>query len=152
YALLARRRGEVKRVVLLGPTHRMYVPGVAVSPADAWATPLGALAVDRAGRDAVAKLGGRTFVASEAFALEHSLEVQRPCTQRALGEVEVLPILVGDATPAQVSEMLEQLWGGPETAIIVSSDLSHFHDYDTAATKDGETAIGIERLDLTVCE
>jgi len=151
YALLARRRNEIKRVVLLGPTHRMYVPGVAVSPADAWATPLGTLAVDQAGRDAVGR-GEKAFVTPEPFAGEHSLEVHLPFIQRALGDVQVLPILVGDAPAAQVSGMLEQLWGGPETAIIVSSDLSHFHEYDTATAKDGETAIGIERLNLQVCE
>ena len=151
YRLLSRRKGEIKRVVLLGPTHRMPVRGMALSPADAWATPFGELAVDRAARDELARQPG-VAVAPEPFVGEHCLEVQLPFIQRALGDVEVLPILVGQPAPGQVSQALEQLWGGPETAIVVSSDLSHYHDYDTARTKDAETASGIERLQPQVCE
>jgi AmmeMemoRadiSam system protein B/AmmeMemoRadiSam system protein A len=145
YGLLARRRGEIKRVVVLGPNHRQPVAGVALSPADAWDSPLGPLGVDLAARDALARQPG-VVVASEPFAGEHSLEVQLPFIQRALGGVEILPILVGGAGAEQVSSLLEQVWGGPETAIIVSSDLSHFHDYDTARAKDQQTAEAIERL------
>jgi AmmeMemoRadiSam system protein B/AmmeMemoRadiSam system protein A len=151
YRLLARRKGEIKRIILLGPTHRMPVRGIALSPADAWASPLGALAVDRAARDGLARRPG-VSVAPEPFEGEHSLEVHLPFIQRALGEVEIVPILVGQPTAGQVCEVLEQLWGGPETAIVVSSDLSHFHDYDTATRKDQETAGGIERLQPQVCE
>ncbi|MFI4975113.1 MAG: AmmeMemoRadiSam system protein B [Caulobacterales bacterium] len=151
YRLLGRRKGEVKRVVLLGPTHRMPVRGVAVSPADAWATPLGPLAVDRAARDALARQPG-VSLAAEPFDGEHSLEVHLPFIHRALGDVQILPILVGQPNPGQVSDLLDTLWGGPETAIIVSSDLSHFHDYDTAAAKDAQTAAGIERLNAQVCQ
>lgn len=151
YGLLAKRRGQIKRVMLLGPNHRMAFHGVALSPADAWETPLGPVAVDRAARDMVAALPGVTVMA-EPFAGEHSLEVQLPFIQRALGDVEVLPMLIGQPAPGQVSDILGQVWGGPETAIIVSSDLSHFHDYDTARTKDAETSAGIERLQLQVCE
>src|SRR5579871_1552848 len=121
YKLLAARRGEIKRVVMLGPTHRMPVRGVALSPADAWATPLGEAPVDVAGRDALARLPNVT-VSAGPFAGEHSLEVQLPFVQRALGEVEVLPILVGAPAPGQVSDLLTRLWGGPETAIVISSD------------------------------
>jgi hypothetical protein len=145
YALLARRKGEIKRVVLLGPNHRVAFNGLALSAADAWATPLGALPVDRTSRDALARAPG-TIVSPQPFAGEHSLEVHLPFIQRALGEVEILPILVGQAPRDQVSQVLEMLWGGPETAIIVSSDLSHFHDYDTCKKKDEETANAIERL------
>jgi MEMO1 family protein len=145
YALLARRRGEIKRVVLLGPNHRVGFNGIALSPADAWATPFGPIAVDRAARDALAKEPG-AIVSPQPFVQEHSLEVHLPFIQRALGDVEVLPILVGQTPRDQVSRMLEILWGGPETAIIVSSDLSHFHDYDTCTKKDAETATAIERL------
>ncbi len=145
YALLAKRRGEIKRVVLLGPNHRLPVEGLALSPADSWATPFGPLGVDRLARDALAREPGVT-VARAPFAGEHSLEVHLPFIHRALGEVEVLPILVGSAPRESVSGMLERLWGGPETAIVVSSDLSHFHDYNTAKTRDEETSIAIERL------
>ncbi len=145
YALLARRKGEIKRVVLLGPNHRMPVQGIALSPADAWATPLGPIAVDTASRDALARQPGVT-VTQAPFVNEHSLEVHLPFIHRALGDVQVLPILVGQAPRDLVSAILERLWGGPETAIIVSSDLSHFHDYDTCTKKDAETANAIERL------
>jgi len=151
YRLLGRRKGEIKRAILLGPTHRMPVRGMALSAADAWETPLGPIAVDAAARDELARRPDVT-VAAEPFEGEHSLEVHLPFIQRALGEVEVLPILVGDAAPAQVSEVLAKLWGGPQTAIIVSSDLSHFHDYATAQAKDAETSAGIERLNMAVCE
>ena len=151
YRLLSKRKGEIKRVVLLGPTHRMPVRGMALSPADAWATPFGPVAVDRTARDALARQPGVT-VAPEPFVGEHGLEVHLPFIQRALGDVEVLPILVGQPAPGQVSQALEQLWGGPETAIVVSSDLSHYHDYDTARAKDAETASGFERLEPQVCE
>ena len=151
YRLLSRRKGEIKRVVLLGPTHRMPVRGMALSPADAWGTPFGPVAVDRTARDALARQPGVT-VAPEPFVGEHGLEVHLPFIQRALGDVEVLPILVGQPAPGQVSQALEQLWGGPETAIVVSSDLSHYHDYDTARAKDAETASGFERLEPQVCE
>ena len=150
YRLLGRRKGEIRRVVLMGPNHRAPVRGVALSPADTWRTPLGALAVDRAGRDALARQQG-VSVAAEPFTGEHSLETHLPFIHRALGEVEILPMLVGDAPEAQVSSVLEQLWGGPETAIVVSSDLSHFHDYQTCQAKDEETARGIERLQSAAC-
>lgn len=151
YALLARKRDRIRRVILLGPTHRMPVRGMALSPASAWETPLGAVPVDREAHAALARMEGVT-VAPEPFVGEHSLEVQLPFIQRALPDAKVLPVLVGQAPTAQVSAALEALWGGPETAIVVSSDLSHFHDYDTASAKDAETAAGIERLNLQVCE
>jgi AmmeMemoRadiSam system protein B/AmmeMemoRadiSam system protein A len=151
YRLLAARKGQIKRVVLLGPTHRMPVRGLALSPADAWATPLGPAAVDIAVRDELARLPG-VSVAAEPFAGEHSLEVQLPFVKRALGDVAVMPILVGEPAPGQVSDVLARLWGGPETAIIVSSDLSHYHDYETCRTRDAETVVGIERLNPAVCE
>jgi AmmeMemoRadiSam system protein B/AmmeMemoRadiSam system protein A len=150
YNLLARRRGEIKRVVLLGPNHRVPVRGMVLSPADAWDTPFGPLPVDRCARDALAKQPG-VAVTPTPFSGEHSLEVHLPFIHRALGEVEILPVLVGDSPSDHVSNALEMLWGGPETAIIVSSDLSHFHDYETCKTKDEETAGGIERLQPALC-
>ncbi|HWC64072.1 MAG TPA: AmmeMemoRadiSam system protein B [Rhizomicrobium sp.] len=150
YRLLAKRKGDIKRVVLFGPNHRAPVRGMALSPADAWQTPLGPLRVDGALRDALARRPG-VSVAAEPFVREHSLEVHLPFIHRALGGVEILPVLVGQSPAGQVCELLETLWGGPETAIVVSSDLSHFHDYDTCRTKDAETAAGIERLQDEVC-
>ncbi|HEX3753849.1 MAG TPA: AmmeMemoRadiSam system protein B [Rhizomicrobium sp.] len=151
YKLLAQRKGEIRRVVLMGPNHRLPVRGLALSPADAWATPLGTLAVDRAGRDGLAREPGVT-VTPDPFAGEHSLEVHLPFIQRALGDVEILPVLVGQAPREQVSHVLERVWGGPETAVIVSSDLSHFHDYETCKSKDAETSAAIERLNPEGCD
>jgi AmmeMemoRadiSam system protein B/AmmeMemoRadiSam system protein A len=151
YRLLARRRGEIKRVVLLGPNHRLPVRGLALSPADAWDTPFGPLPVDRTTRDALARRP-EVAVTPAPFLDEHSLEVHLPFIHRALGDVEILPIMVGEAARELVSNVLAQLWGGPETAIIVSSDLSHFHDYDTCKAKDAETTIAIERLDAQGCD
>src|SRR5215467_5069577 len=96
YRLLARRKGEIKRVVLLGPNHRVPLSGIAVSPADSWATPFGPLPVNREGRDLFAREPGVT-VAAQPFALEHSVEVHLPFIHRALGDVEILPVLVGQA-------------------------------------------------------
>ena len=151
YALLARRKDEIRRVILLGPTHRMGIRGMALSPAQAWETPLGAVPVDRAAFETMAALPG-VAVMAEPFVGEHSLEVHLPFLQRALPGAAVLPVLVGQAPTHEVSAALEALWGGPETAIIVSSDLSHFHDHATATAKDAETAAGIERLNPGVLE
>ena len=151
YRLLAQRRGIIKRVVLLGPNHRQPVRGMAVSPADAWATPFGPLPVDRPSRDMLARRF-EVAVTLAPFVNEHSLQVHLPFIHRALGEVEIMPILVGQTPPDHVSKTLEALWGGPETAIIVSSDLSHFHDYATCQAKDAETTAAIERLQPAGCD
>ena len=151
YNLLARRKGEIKRIILLGPTHRMGIRGMALAPTEAWQTPLGKVAVDKAAFDTVAALPGVTVMA-EPFVGEHSLEVHLPFLQRALPDATVLPILVGNAPAHEVSAALEAVWGGPERAIIISSDLSHFHDHATATAKDAETAAGIERLNPAVLE
>ncbi len=151
YSLLAKRRGEIKRVILMGPNHRQPVRGMALSPANAWATPFGPLAVETAARDSLARQPGVTVDAAP-FVNEHSLEVHLPFIQRALGNVQVLPILVGQTPKEQVSQALDLLWGGPETAIIISSDLSHYHDYDTCTAKDAETTVAIERLQPQGCD
>src|SRR5713101_3764345 len=107
---------------------------MAMSPADAGATPFGPLPVDRPSRDRLAQQF-EVAVTPAPFVNEHSLQVHLPFIHRALGEVEILPILVGQTPQDSVSNVLEALWGGPETAIIVSSDLSHFHDYATCQAK-----------------
>lgn len=151
YRLLGRRKGEIKRVILLGPNHRQPVRGMALSPADAWATPFGPLAVDKGARDALARQPG-VAVDEGPFVHEHSLEVHLPFIHRALGEVEILPILVGQTPRESVSKALDMLWGGPETAIVVSSDLSHYHDYAACQAKDEETTVAIERLQPAGCD
>ena len=146
YALLAAQRGAVERVVLLGPTHRVAVEGLALPACTAFATPLGTMAIDRQAVAAIADLP-QVVISDAAHALEHSLEVQLPFLQAILGEFSLLPLAVGHASPAAVAEVLERLWGGDETLIVVSSDLSHYLPYDAARQCDQDTARRILALD-----
>jgi len=145
YALLEPGRDVYRRVVLLGPVHRVPVRGLALSDADAFATPLGTVALDRDLADEIAAMPQVTESAP-AHAWEHSLEVQLPFLQQVLADFTLLPLAVGDATPQEVAAVLEKVWGGPETLIVISSDLSHFHAYREAQTIDSATAQAI--LDL----
>ena len=145
YARLIPARATIKRVVLLGPVHRVPVRGLALPGVDFFATPLGNVPVDQA---AVASLANMPQVVESpsAHAQEHSLEVQLPFLQQVLADFSLVPLAVGDATPDEVAQVLERLWGGPETLIVISSDLSHFLPYDLAQRADGDTAEQI--LDL----
>jgi AmmeMemoRadiSam system protein B len=145
YAHLANARDLIKRVVLLGPAHRIAFDGLAVSSADAFTTPLGTIAVDK---PAVAKILQlpQVQVLDEAHALEHSLEVHLPFLQKVLNDFTLVPLAVGEATPEEVGEVLEVLWGGPETLVVISSDLSHYYDYETAKRLDAATSRAIEGL------
>lgn len=143
YDELRGARGAVKRVVLLGPVHRVPVRGLALSSADAFATPLGAVALDDGARRALAGMP-QVVLSDPAHAMEHSLEVQLPFLQRMLGTFSLVPLAVGDASVEEVAQVVEQLWGGRETLFVLSTDLSHYHSYDTARRIDGETAARIE--------
>ena len=142
YARVAPGRGRITRVVLIGPAHRTAVPAIAASTAEAFATPLGEVGVDTSSRDALVE-AGLAVVHDEAHAQEHSLEVHLPFIQVCLGDVTVLPLAVGHVPPATVSEALERVWGGAETLIVVSTDLSHYHDHATATDLDRKTAASI---------
>lgn len=145
YARLAPARGRIRRVVVLGPSHFVPVRGLAASSAARFATPLGELAVDSQGlQTALAQPG--VYVDDDAHGREHSLETQLPFIQRVLGDVTVIPLVVGDATPAEVGQVLAALWGDDETAIAISSDLSHFHEDRVARNLDAATAQAIEAL------
>lgn len=138
YDELAAARGVVKRVVLLGPVHRVPVRGLALPGVEAFETPLGRIAVDTAAARALASC--RQVVTSPAaHAMEHSLEVQLPFLQTMLGEFSLLPLAVGDARTPEVMEVIERLWGGPETLFVLSTDLSHYHDYERARVIDQAT-------------
>ncbi len=139
YALLQAAAQRITRVVLLGPAHRVAVHGLALPDADGFATPLGAVEIDADGARAVSALPQVTTSAS-AHAWEHSLEVQLPFLQTVLKKFKLLPLVVGDATPDEVAAVLERVWGGPETLIVISSDLSHYLSYEDARRIDDRTA------------
>jgi AmmeMemoRadiSam system protein A/AmmeMemoRadiSam system protein B len=138
--------GRIRRVVLLGPCHRVSVRGLAAPTVKAFATPLGSIPLDRAALDALADLP-QVVASDAAHAQEHSLEVQIPFLQTVLGEFELVPLAVGDASAGEVAEVLDRLWGGPETLIVISSDLSHFHSYREAQAIDNATVAHILALD-----
>ena len=142
YDKLRPARGIVRRVVLLGPCHRVPVRGLALPDAAAFATPLGRVPIDRAAIESLAALP-QVVVSSAVHAEEHALEVQLPFLQRVLGEFSLVPLAVGMATPEQVAEVIERLWGGAETLIVISSDLSHYHAYEEARAIDRDTARAI---------
>src|SRR5437762_10487333 len=137
YIRLAAARGAIERVVLLGPTHRVPVRGVAVPAASEYETPLGKVAIDR---DAIAALRDLPQIreSDAVHAWEHSLEVQLPFLQTVLSDFKLVPLAVGDATAEEVEQVIDRLWGGPETLIVVSSDLSHYHSYVEARRIDQE--------------
>jgi MEMO1 family protein len=145
YLCLERDRAEIQRVILLGPSHRVAFPGIAVSEATCFATPLGEVPVDESALADVMGLPG-VRVLEAAHEHEHSLEVHLPFLQSVLGDFKLVPLVVGDAGEEEVGQLLEKLWGGPETRVIISSDLSHFYDYAVARRLDAETATRIEEL------
>ena len=146
FACLRRSAPVIARVVLVGPAHFVRFEGIAAPTVDAFETPLGSVPLDRDGVAAIGDLPAVT--ASDApHAPDHALEVELPFLQTLLNDFALVPLLVGDAAPEQVAGVLRLLWGGAETLIVVSSDLSHYHDYDTARQLDAVTAAAIERGD-----
>ncbi|WP_018866114.1 MULTISPECIES: AmmeMemoRadiSam system protein B [unclassified Thioalkalivibrio] len=146
YARIRPLAGRIRRVVLLGPSHRVPFHGIATTTVTAYRSPLGDVPVDHKALDTIAGLPGVQAL-DVAHGPEHSLEAHLPFLQVALGSFELVPLVVGDAPAEQVANVLERLWGGPETLVVVSSDLSHFHDYATASRLDAATTRAIERLD-----
>jgi len=149
YDRLRPARGIVRRVLLLGPCHRVPVRGLALSGAAAFETPLGRVPVDRGAAETLAALP-QVVVSDAVHAEEHALEVQLPFLQRVLGEFSLVPLAVGSATASEVAEVIEKLWGGEETLIVISSDLSHYHAYDEACAIDRATARAILDFDLGI--
>jgi hypothetical protein len=143
YALLEPIRHRIGRVVLLGPSHRVPFRGLAVSHADAFATPLGVVRVDRAVNETLLAWP-QVQILDEAHRQEHSLEVHLPMLQMSLDNFSLVPIVVGLASTKEVAEVIGSLWDD-ESLLVVSSDLSHYHDWHTARAIDGQTSRFIER-------
>jgi AmmeMemoRadiSam system protein B len=142
YRTLADRSAAIRRVVLVGPSHRVYLRGVALPTSRAFATPLGRVEVDsELRRELLAE--GLAIEADAPHALEHCLEVQLPFLQVLLGDFTILPLVGGDASAAHVGAILERLWGDPHTLIVASSDLSHYHAYEDAERRDRITCADI---------
>jgi AmmeMemoRadiSam system protein B len=149
YALVAGLRATVRRVVLAGPAHRVYVEGAAVPSAKRFDSPLGAVELDRAALDRLCALPF-VEVNDAAHAREHSLEVHLPFLQSVLGHFSLVPIVVGGASPEQMARLLDVAWGGDETLVVVSSDLSHYMPYEAARVRDRRTAESILALEAGI--
>jgi AmmeMemoRadiSam system protein B len=145
YARLGRFRAQIRRVVLVGPAHFVPFRGIALSSAAYFETPLGLVSIDVDSTNIARTLHG-VEVFDEAHTREHSLEVQLPFLQLVLGDFSVLPAVTGDSSHAEVEDLFDKLWGGPETVLIVSSDLSHYYESQVARRLDQATAEAIRQL------
>lgn len=134
---------QIRRVILVGPSHYEDFDGLAASGADAFATPLGVVPLDPEGRQLLSTLP-EVEVFEAAHTPEHCLEVELPFLQTVLDEFTLIPLLTGRTAPDLVATVLERLWGGAETCVVISSDLSHYHDHATATRRDRATAAAIE--------
>jgi AmmeMemoRadiSam system protein B len=144
FAKLRARAQTITRVVLIGPAHYAHIGGIAVSSVDAFETSLGRVFVDT---ETCSQIGRFEFVTQTdaPHEPEHALEVELPFLQTVLSSFQLVPLVVGDVAPQEVAHLLRQLWDGPETLIVVSSDLSHYHSYETARRLDLSTAEAIEQ-------
>ncbi|MEN8108197.1 MAG: AmmeMemoRadiSam system protein B [Pseudomonadota bacterium] len=147
YASLLADKAAFQRVVLLGPAHQVAFTGIAAPTATTFMTPLGPVAVDQEAINRLMTFPQVTLL-DEAHRLEHSLEVHLPFLQVTLEAFTLVPLVVGDSDAESVCEVIEALASDPGTLIIVSSDLSHYHDYDTAVRLDAATTGKIESLDF----
>ena len=151
YRSVARRAKEITRVVLLGPPHRVAVPKFCVPAAHAFRTPLGDVPLDTDGIATALQVPG-VEQSDIPHAEEHSLEVHLPFLQRVLGKFTLVPVIVGGPTPQETDALLAALWGGPETLVVISSDLSHYHNYDGANRLDQGFRRLVETLALEKIE
>ena len=149
YRLVQPWADKIERVVLFGPAHRVPLRGMAVPSVEAFATPLGNVPLDRDSIQRVSSLPG-VSVSDEAHRQEHSLEVQLPFLQTVLGAFKLVPVVVGHCQPEIVATVMDAMWGGAETLLVVSTDLSHFHDYDEARQLDTLTCERLRAKDNTL--
>lgn len=146
YARIAPFRDQYKRVLLLGPSHRVPFRGMALSSADSFTTPLGDIPLDEASREQLLSMDGVQEM-DAAHAMEHSLEVQLPFLQRLLGDFRLIPLSVGDAPVARIAAVIDHFWNDPETLVVISTDLSHFLPLEQARAMDERTRRAIEHRD-----
>jgi AmmeMemoRadiSam system protein B len=139
FRALASMAGTVQRVILVGPSHFVPIRGLALPGHQRFATPLGEIVIQPEGAQASLRLP-QVRVIPEAHSREHSLEVELPFLQALFGDFDLVPLVAGDATGEEVADVLERLWGGPETVIVISSDLSHYLPYEAAQRTDRTTA------------
>jgi AmmeMemoRadiSam system protein B len=143
FARVAPFGASLRRVLLVGPAHRVRVDGLASPGVSHLRTPLGDVMVDLDALGAVPEIAPNAAV----HAREHSLEVELPFLQKVAAGAKVVPIAVGAAEPMAVARVIEALWGGPETLVVISSDLSHYLPYDDARAVDRRTADRVLALD-----
>ncbi len=141
----ARVPSSTRRVLLIGPAHRVFVRGMVSPGADRLETPLGEVEVDT---EALASVD--IAADPEVHAREHSLEVELPFIQRVAPHAKIVPIAVSNASAEHVGQVIEALWGGPETVIVISSDLSHYHPYDAGRARDQHTVSRILAHDFSL--
>jgi MEMO1 family protein len=149
YAKVARLRQSIRRIVLIGPSHRVYLRGMAAPAASAFATPLGKVEIDRGLKSAL--LQRDDVVESDTpHAQEHCLEVQLPFLQMLFDDFTLLPLVLGSVAPEHVAAALAEVWGDAATLVLVSSDLSHYHTYEQARQIDAVTSTSILRREPTL--
>jgi AmmeMemoRadiSam system protein B len=146
FAALAKRASAIRRAVVVGPAHFVPFRGIALPSAAAFRTPLGEVPLDQGGIETLRDLP-QVLVADAPHEQEHALEVELPFLQTVLGDFALVPLLVGETVAGEVAEVLDRLWGGPETLLVISSDLSHYEPYASAKEHDAATAAAIERFD-----
>lgn len=146
YNRIAAGAGTIRRVILLGPAHRVALNGMALPTVQYFRTPLGDIMLDQTLVAQIRQSPGVSW-SDAAHQNEHSLEVQLPFLQSVLGEFSLVPLVVGWCDPMQVATLLELVWGDKETLIVISSDLSHYHSYPVAQQLDTETARRIEAFE-----
>ena len=151
YAALDPVRDKITRVLLLGPAHHVGVRGLALAGADSFATPLGEVEIDHRTEARLSMLS-QVVTSQQAHAWEHSLEVQLPFLQQVLADFSLVPLVVGSASPAEVAEVLDAAWDGPETLILISSDLSHYLPYARAQATDRDTVTRILALESPLAD
>jgi MEMO1 family protein len=149
YATVARLRDTIRRIVLIGPSHRVYLRGMAAPAAGSFATPLGKIEIDRALKSALLQRSD-VVEADAPHAQEHCLEVQLPFLQMLFDEFTLLPLVLGSVAPEQVAAALAEVWGDAATLVLVSSDLSHYHPYEQARQIDTATSASILRREPTL--